>query len=104
MLSPVCLFRPFKHSETIYECQPNWDLNRNLSMKGNYLNILKRYLKKMCWELVVEVNLTAWKQAIRKQKRLVSFFYNSKLGSNGKFDPKELGNYRITYAFSRLSF
>ena len=35
--------------------------------------------------------------------QLTGFFYNSNFGYNWKFHSKELGNYKITYVFSRLA-
>ena len=60
-------------------------------------------MKKQASELVVDSNFNRGEASSKALKDLVVFFYNSKFSNKRKIHSKELGNYRITYVFSRLS-
>ena len=60
-------------------------------------------MKKQASELVVDSNFNRGEASSKALKDLVGFFYNSKFSYKRKIHSKELGNYRITYVFSRLS-
>ena len=56
-------------------------------------------MKKLGSELLVDRNFKHGEANSGTVNHLQGFFYNSKFGYNGKFDSKEVVNYRITIVF-----